>query len=130
MMLKLYHAEPPASSLKSLRFVAINPEGQVPVLDHDGHIVTHQPRVSHLHRPGPLNCWMDPVELGAFVVEGIRDNAPYILTHMEFRDEVRELYQMLDDAFPQNQQVPPGRGGFEDHRRAIVNQLRALPVKD
>jgi glutathione S-transferase len=66
MALKLYHAEPGANSLKSLIplkekhlefesryvdlhkfeqhepwFVAINPEGQVPVLDHDGFIVTH-----------------------------------------------------------------------------------------
>jgi glutathione S-transferase len=65
-MLKLYHAEPMANSLKSLIslhekglefesvyvdlhkfeqherwFVAINPEGQVPVLDHDGVLVTH-----------------------------------------------------------------------------------------
>jgi len=65
-MLKLYHAEPVANSLKSLIplhekgldfesryvdlhkfeqhepwFTAINPEGQVPVLDHDGFIVTH-----------------------------------------------------------------------------------------
>jgi glutathione S-transferase len=65
-MLKLYHAEPLANSLKSLIplkekglpfesvyvdlhkfeqhepwFVAINPEGQVPVLDHDGAIITH-----------------------------------------------------------------------------------------
>src|SRR5580698_4452796 len=65
-MLKLYHAEPLANSLKCLIplkekglefeshyvdlhkfeqhepwFVAINPEGQVPVLDHDGHIITH-----------------------------------------------------------------------------------------
>jgi glutathione S-transferase len=65
-MLKLYHAEPAANSLKSLIslkekgleftsvyvdlhkfeqhepwFLAINPEGQVPVLDHDGHIITH-----------------------------------------------------------------------------------------
>ncbi len=66
MALKLYHAEPAANSLKSLIalkekglefesvyvdlhkfeqhepwFTAINPEGQVPVLDHDGFIVTH-----------------------------------------------------------------------------------------
>jgi len=66
MALKLYHAEPIANSLKSLIplqekglkfesvyvdlhkfeqhqpwFVAINPEGQVPVLDHDGAIITH-----------------------------------------------------------------------------------------
>ena len=64
-MLKLYHAEPGANSLKCLIplkekalpfqsayvdlhrfeqhepwFLAINPEGQVPVLDHDGVIVT------------------------------------------------------------------------------------------
>ncbi len=66
MALKYYHAEPVANSLKSMIplkekgldfesvyvdlhkfeqhapwFTAINPEGQVPVLDHDGTIVTH-----------------------------------------------------------------------------------------
>jgi glutathione S-transferase len=66
MALKYYHAEPLANSLKSMVplfekglpfesiyvdlhkfdqhepwFVAINPEGQVPVLDHDGVIITH-----------------------------------------------------------------------------------------
>lgn len=66
MALKYYHAEPLANSLKSMAplfekglafesvyvnlhrfeqhsdwFTAINPEGQVPVLDHDGVIVTH-----------------------------------------------------------------------------------------
>ena len=66
MALKYYHAEPLANSLKSMIplkekglayesiyvdlhkfeqhsdwFTAINPEGQVPVLDHDGTIITH-----------------------------------------------------------------------------------------
>lgn len=66
MALKYYHAEPLANSLKSMLplkekglayeshyvdlhkfeqhsdwFTAINPEGQVPVLDHDGAIITH-----------------------------------------------------------------------------------------
>ena len=66
MALKYYHAEPLANSLKSMAplfekrlafesvyvdlhkfeqhsewFVAINPEGQVPVLEHDGTIITH-----------------------------------------------------------------------------------------
>jgi glutathione S-transferase len=66
MPLKLYHAEPGANSLKSLIplkekglefesiyvdlhrfeqhqpwFLAINPEGQVPVLEHDGAVITH-----------------------------------------------------------------------------------------
>ncbi|HEY7378643.1 MAG TPA: glutathione S-transferase family protein, partial [Steroidobacteraceae bacterium] len=65
-MLELYHGSPAANSLKALLplkekgieytshylnllefeqhepwFVAINPEGQVPVLDHDGVIITH-----------------------------------------------------------------------------------------
>ena len=74
--------------------------------------------------------WMDPLELGARVVEGIRNNAPYILTHEEFRDEVRELYEMLDVAFPRGQQIPAERRAFEDQRRAMVSQLRGLPVKD
>jgi NAD(P)-dependent dehydrogenase (short-subunit alcohol dehydrogenase family) len=74
--------------------------------------------------------WMDPVELGTFVVEGIRNNAPYILTHIEFRDEVRELCGMLDAAFPREQQVPAGRSAFEDNRRSIAWERRALPVKD
>jgi NAD(P)-dependent dehydrogenase (short-subunit alcohol dehydrogenase family) len=74
--------------------------------------------------------WMDPVELGAMVVEGIRINAPYILTHEEFRDEVREMGAMLDDAFPRSQQVPAERRAFEDARRALAAQRRAMPVKD
>jgi NAD(P)-dependent dehydrogenase (short-subunit alcohol dehydrogenase family) len=74
--------------------------------------------------------WMDPEELGARVVEGIRANAPYILTHMEFRDEVRELHAMLEAAFPRNQEVPAGRGSFEERRRAMVVATRALPIKD
>jgi glutathione S-transferase len=66
MTLKYYHAEPAANSLKSMIplkekglefeslyvdlhkfeqhsdwFVKINPEGQVPVLDHDGVLITH-----------------------------------------------------------------------------------------
>ena len=49
---------------------------------------------------------------------------------LAFRDEVRELYEMLDAAFPRNQQVPTGRQAFEDQRRAIIRESRALPVKD
>jgi NAD(P)-dependent dehydrogenase (short-subunit alcohol dehydrogenase family) len=74
--------------------------------------------------------WMEPLELGARVIEGIRSNAPYILTHAEFRAEVRELGGMLDSAFPLGQVVPAERQAFEDRRRATVNQMRGLPVKD
>lgn len=73
---------------------------------------------------------MDPMELGAMVVEGIRNNTPYILTHAEFRDEVREIYAELDAAFPRSQRVPPGRSAFENYRRSIIAQARAQLVKD
>jgi NAD(P)-dependent dehydrogenase (short-subunit alcohol dehydrogenase family) len=74
--------------------------------------------------------WMDPLELGAYVVEGIRNNAPYILTHVECRDEIGELYRMLDDAFPKDQKVPQERRAFEDDRRELIRKLRAMPAKD
>jgi NAD(P)-dependent dehydrogenase (short-subunit alcohol dehydrogenase family) len=74
--------------------------------------------------------WMDPIELGAAVVEGIRRNAPYILTHAEFRDEVRALYEELDAAFPRGQEVPAGRKAFEDHRRQLAAERRHSAAKD
>lgn len=74
--------------------------------------------------------WMDPVELGAYVMDGIRSNAPYILTHAEFRDEVREMCAMLDAAFPRDQVVTAGRQAFESDRRATAKRLRDLPAKD
>lgn len=73
---------------------------------------------------------MDPVELGAAVVAGIRANAPYILTHAEFREEVCELHAALEGAFPLDQVVPAGRKSFEDQRREMAARLSALPVKD
>ena len=73
---------------------------------------------------------MDPLELGAMVVDGIRNNAPYILTHVEFRDEVRGLCGMLDAAFRREQQAPPGRAAFEDQGCAMGARIAARPLKD
>jgi short-subunit dehydrogenase len=44
-----------------------------------------------------LDSAMDPVDLGVMVVEGIRNNSPYIITHAEFRDELQEIYKIIDD---------------------------------
>jgi len=63
-------------------------------------------------------------------VEGIRNNSPYILTHAECRDEIGQLYRMLDEAFPKDQQVPPERRAFENPRQELIRKLRAMPVKD
>jgi glutathione S-transferase len=90
MTLKYYHAEPAANSLKSMIpllekgldfqsiyvdlhrfeqhsewFLAINPEGQVPVLDHDGIVITHTTVINEyledVFRDRPLRP-RDPVE--------------------------------------------------------------------
>ncbi len=73
---------------------------------------------------------MDPVELGAMVVEAIRNNSPYIITHAEFREEVRDIYRVIDEAMPNDQVVPPGRKAFEDFRRGIAQEASQFPVKD
>ena len=72
---------------------------------------------------------MDPLEVGAAVVRGIRENAPYILPHSEFRDEVAGLFDEILAAFPRNQQIHPARLAFEDGRREMTEALRRLPVK-
>ncbi|MFC1494476.1 SDR family oxidoreductase [Thermodesulfobacteriota bacterium] len=77
-----------------------------------------------------MEAAMDPVELGAMVVEGIRSNSPYIITHADFIDEVRGIYKVLDDAMPHDQEVPSARMAFEDFRRSIVRQADEFPVKD
>ena len=51
--------------------------------------------------------WMDPVESGRIRRRRHFATMLRILTHSEFRDEVRELYGMLDSAFPRK---PAGSG--------------------
>lgn len=77
-----------------------------------------------------LESAMDPVELGAKVIEGIRNNSLYIITHAEFRDEIRGIFRMLEDSMPKDQEIPPARMAFEDFRRDIVREGFSRPVKD
>ncbi len=77
-----------------------------------------------------ISSWMDPLEMGARVVEGIRANAPYILTHSEFREELKDIHAELDAAFPEEQEVPEGRMAFEIERQRIAREKRSMPVKD
>jgi NAD(P)-dependent dehydrogenase (short-subunit alcohol dehydrogenase family) len=75
--------------------------------------------------------WSDPLGVGRYVVEGIRNNAPYILTHATgFPEEVHELNAMLEAAFPRNQPATPELEAFEVQRRNMIRQAWALPVKD
>ncbi len=73
---------------------------------------------------------MDPMELGAVVVQAIRENRPYIFTHREFLDEVQAIHRGIEDAFPKEQTVTNGRKLFEDGRRAQQEALHTMPVKE
>ncbi len=73
---------------------------------------------------------MDPIEVGRAVVRGIKDNAPYILSHGEFRDEIQMLFDEIIEAFPVDQAVPAARAEFERGRRELCDSLRHLPVID
>ena len=67
---------------------------------------------------------MDPEELGAAVLEGIRRNDPYILPHGEFKEEVAELFAEILELFPQGQDVPEARLAFERRRREITEAAK------
>ena len=67
---------------------------------------------------------MDPEELGAAVLEGIRKNAPYILPHGEFKDEVRGLFEEILGLFPEGQDAPEARLAFEARRREITEAAK------
>ncbi len=42
----------------------------------------------------------DPLEVGEFVLRGVRENAEYIFTHAEFRDWIEARFQRVLAAFP------------------------------
>ena len=76
-----------------------------------------------------MDAAMDAMELGAMVVQAIRENAPYIATHAEFLEELRTLNRQLEDAFPADQVVPEARRQFEEMRRTMAAELSNLPAK-
>ena len=73
---------------------------------------------------------MDPLELAATVIAGIRENRPYILPHGEFHDEVKLLHDNIAAGFPVDQDVPPARLAFEEGRRTMTEERRHMPVLD
>jgi len=73
---------------------------------------------------------MDPMELGAAVVDAIRTNRFHIFTHAEFLEEVRARHRWIEEEFPDTADVPEGRRAFEQHRRETVDRLFAVPARD
>ena len=69
---------------------------------------------------------MDPLAVGERVVEGIVGNAPYILPHGEFKDEVAESFGEILQSFPTDRDVDPKRQQFEAIRRQAPTEAKRL----
>lgn len=65
---------------------------------------------------GVLSVGMDPVEVGAHVIAGVRENRQYIFPHAEFRDELRAVADEILAALP-DRAPDPERMRIEDWRR-------------
>ncbi len=65
---------------------------------------------------GVLSVGMDPVEVGAHVIAGVRENRQYIFPHAEFRDELRAVADEILAALP-DREPEPARMAVEDWRR-------------
>ncbi len=63
-----------------------------------------------------LSVGMDPVEVGAHVIAGVRENRQYIFPHAEFRDELRAVADEILAALP-DRDPDPARMAVEDWRR-------------
>jgi len=66
-----------------------------------------------------FDAGMDPLEVGRKTLAGMRENRPLILTHPEFADDFREIYETSVAALP-DEPVPPARQEIERLRRAAL----------
>jgi NAD(P)-dependent dehydrogenase (short-subunit alcohol dehydrogenase family) len=76
-------------------------------------------------RAADLDAGMDPLQVGARVLEGIRCNTPYILTHGEFTAELRESFDEIIAACPRDDVPDAGRLLIERLRRERTAAARA-----
>ncbi len=73
---------------------------------------------------------MEPMAVGAQVVQAIRENRAHIFTHSEFLAEFIARNRDLEAGFPVDDAVPKARSAFEAMRRAMVDQLMTMPAMD
>jgi NAD(P)-dependent dehydrogenase (short-subunit alcohol dehydrogenase family) len=66
-----------------------------------------------------FDAGMDPLEVGAKTLAGIRDNRALILTHPEFAQDFREIYEASIAALP-DEEAPPERLEIERLRREAL----------
>jgi hypothetical protein len=67
----------------------------------------------------------DPLDVARQVLYGIRNNNAYIFTHPESKDEVRELFEEILAAFPDEATVSSARIQFESQMRSMRAAERA-----
>jgi NAD(P)-dependent dehydrogenase (short-subunit alcohol dehydrogenase family) len=72
-----------------------------------------------IHKAG-----MEPEEVGEKVLAGIRRNDLYIFSHPEFKEELREIFDEVLNALPQ-EEAPAPRLAFEESRRAALKKAKA-----
>jgi NAD(P)-dependent dehydrogenase (short-subunit alcohol dehydrogenase family) len=67
--------------------------------------------------PSVHEAGMPPEEIGEKVLRAITRNDFYVFTHPDHREELREIFEEIVAAFP-DEPVPPQRLAFEEARRA------------
>lgn len=70
---------------------------------------------------------MDPEEVGEKVLAGIKKNSMYIFSHPEFKEEMKELFDIALNSLP-DEEAPEQRAAFEQWRRNEVK--KALEAAD
>lgn len=89
----------------------------------------HEESESH-HGISASTAGMDPVELGEYVLAGIKRNDAYILPHGEFKEEVKELFDEILAAFPLGEVTDAGRLEFEATRRRMTAEAKSAIRRD
>ncbi|WP_321396930.1 SDR family NAD(P)-dependent oxidoreductase [Emcibacter sp.] len=99
---------------------SVRPEGLASRGKPEDKAFTEQ--LANLHQYG-----MEPDEVAAKVLDGIRANRFYIFSHPEFKDELREVFDEIIDAFPPQDELDENakkRVEFEKGRRANYKKAR------
>jgi len=73
--------------------------------------------------PAVHKLGMSPEEVGEKVLAGIRRNDMYIFSHPEFKEELREIFDEILAALP-NEEAPEARLAFEKTRRDSLKQAK------